>query len=165
MSLKPVRWCLAYWGGNLSPPISQWWAAALINPHVRHVSPFVHSCVQQHLKPCHQGDAVWVHWQMCSSFSGTEKKASSGPWHGAHASTTSQKTAPFDLSPASDFRTERWVRRNAVAPFAAREIQQRMWFDVDTHLNFFFFKEKYCSQVVNIWLNCFLSATINTSWT
>lgn len=39
--------------------------------------------------------------------------------------------------------------KNAVAPFAAREIQQTVWFDVDTHLNFFF-KEKYCSQAVNI---------------
>lgn len=117
MSLQSVkRGCLAKWKGNLSPfssPCGE--PTALINPHARHVSSFVHSCMQQHLKPCHQGDSVWVHWQMCS-FSGTETKASSGSWHGAHASTTSQKTSPFDLSPASDFRIERRDERKMLSP-------------------------------------------------
>lgn len=143
MSSGTVKWkCLACWDENLSPYSSLCGeSAALINSHMRHVSPFVHSCVQQHLKPCHQGDAVWVYRQMCGSFSRTETKASSGPWLGAYASTTSQKTTPFDLRPALDFRMKRkdeW-EKNTLAPFA-REIKKRMWLDVDTCLNFFFKK-------------------------
>lgn len=37
--------------------------------------------------------------------------------------------------------------KNAVARFAAREIQKRMWLDVDTHLNFFFLKKSIVASL------------------
>ena len=135
---KMERSSLLGWKPLLSS--SPWGESApFMNPHTRHVSPFFHSCVQQYLQPCHQGDALRVHWQMCSSFSRTEAKASSRPRHRAHASTTSQKT--FDLKTClwlQDWE-ERWVRKSAVVPFfATREIKKkkkkRVWLDVDTHV-------------------------------
>ena len=117
------RWkVLACWDGNVSPSSSPWGeSAASMNPHTRLTSPFVHSRVQQHLKPCHQGDAVWVHQQMCDSFSRTEAKASSsGPGHGAHASTTSQKTFDWKTCLWLQDWEERWVRKSAVAPYSLR---------------------------------------------
>lgn len=39
------------------------------------------------------------------------------------------------------------MRKNAVAPFAAREIQQTMWLGVDTHLNFFFLKKSIVARL------------------
>lgn len=38
--------------------------------------------------------------------------------------------------------------KNTVAPFAAREIQKRMWLDVDTHLNFFLKKSIVASLYI-----------------
>ena len=106
------------------PSSSPWGESApFMNPHTRHVSPFLHSCVQQYLQPCHQGDALRVHWQMCSTFSRTEAEASPGPGHRAHASTASQETFALKACLWLQDWEERWVRKNAVVPFfATREI-------------------------------------------
>lgn len=98
---------------------------------------FVPSCMQQHPESSHEGDAVWVHWQMYSSFSRTDAKTPPRSWHRTHAAPTAQKAAYHNIRP--------WSQRIACLQFCRRwnasvkAGKKEVWIAVNTWVCFFEF--------------------------